>query len=382
MRRQVAPSADISELWTEAELILSLESYKRGAPTPQNVMTDVNPYNYEPVNLPNGIWYLTHSVVDKNAEMGFWKVRGDACRIFTNSSIIGWRTTLDFYMGQVPREHKTDWVMQEYSITLKEQCENVKLKDRRVLCRVFRSDGQILRHEKASNPTDVNVSVEIYSNSMPLVHANAHSKAGLSSESESKVKEKADSENGLLVMVDKFPNQPLEILPEDFISSGDYLELRDLDDPGSPSSSSENSSCLSMLSDECFDSLALLKDLKTKSNQNLRPNCRASVTEIVQPDEVIMLTNSSGDGIGNKSVLQTWGTVKTDFSRPGSSMEGSSEIKKHASITREPGPRKGGSSSSSHRAEASGHKRSVGRMKAAFGQMSRLKQKCLCFMPF
>ncbi|KAK6935538.1 NAC domain, partial [Dillenia turbinata] len=186
MRRQVAPSADISELWTEAELILSLESYKSGAPTPQTVMTNVNPYNYEPVNLPNGIWYLTHSVVDKNAEMGFWKVRGDACRIFTNSSILGWRTTLDFYMGQVPREHKTGWMMREYSITLKEQCENVKLKDRRVLCRVFRSDGKILRHEKASNPTDVNVSVEIYSNSMPLVRANAHSKAGLSSESESK----------------------------------------------------------------------------------------------------------------------------------------------------------------------------------------------------
>ncbi|KAK6938786.1 NAC domain [Dillenia turbinata] len=383
MRRPAVPPPDINEFWTDAEIILSLESYKRGDPTPQNVTTDVNPCNYDPANLPDDIWYFTHTVVDKNAERGFWKVRGDACRIFINSSIIGWRTTLDFYLGQVPHEHKTDWVMQEYSITPKDQCENIKLKDPRVLCRVFQSNGEILHHEKASSPTGIDVSVEINSNSMPVVGANSCSRAGLSSASESKVKENADIENGLLAMVDKFTNHPLEILPEDFISSGNYLELRDLDDPGSPSSSSENSSCLSMSSDEYFDSLALLKDLEPKSSQNMRPNCKASVTETVHPDEVIMHTNSSGDIIGNKTVLQTGGTVKTYFSQPGSTMEGSSKIKKQASRAHEPGPCNEGSSSGSHKAEASGHKRSPDRrMKAAFGQMSRIKRKYFCFMPF
>ncbi|KAI3513195.1 hypothetical protein L1887_20522 [Cichorium endivia] len=45
--------------------------------------------------------------------------------------------------------------------------------------------------------------------------------------------------------------------------TGDYLELNDLvDDPGSRSFSSVNSSCLTMTSDEYFDHVALLQQLE------------------------------------------------------------------------------------------------------------------------
>ena len=47
----------------------------------------------------------------------------------------------------------------------------------------------------------------------------------------------------------------------DCILRGDYFELNDLVDPVSCSSSSTNSSCLSMTSDEYFDSMALLQEL-------------------------------------------------------------------------------------------------------------------------
>ncbi|KAJ0785900.1 hypothetical protein HanOQP8_Chr02g0048671 [Helianthus annuus] len=47
----------------------------------------------------------------------------------------------------------------------------------------------------------------------------------------------------------------------DCILCGDYIELNDLIDPGSCSSSSANSSCLTVTSDEYFDSVALLQEL-------------------------------------------------------------------------------------------------------------------------
>ncbi|KAL9993403.1 hypothetical protein Hdeb2414_s1034g00975301 [Helianthus debilis subsp. tardiflorus] len=47
----------------------------------------------------------------------------------------------------------------------------------------------------------------------------------------------------------------------DCILCGDYIELNDLIDPGSRSSSSANSSCLTVTSDEYFDSMALLQEL-------------------------------------------------------------------------------------------------------------------------
>lgn len=46
------------------------------------------------------------------------------------------------------------------------------------------------------------------------------------------------------------------------------MELRDLGTPGSPSSSSDNSSCLTMSSDECFDSLDLLQDSEPRKDCN------------------------------------------------------------------------------------------------------------------
>ncbi|KAJ0785902.1 hypothetical protein HanOQP8_Chr02g0048691 [Helianthus annuus] len=48
----------------------------------------------------------------------------------------------------------------------------------------------------------------------------------------------------------------------DSILMGDYIELNDLIDPGSRSSSSANSSCLTMTSDEYFDSMALLQEIE------------------------------------------------------------------------------------------------------------------------
>lgn len=60
-----------------------------------------------------------------------------------------------------------------------------------------------------------------------------------------------------------------EIVAEmDDFFEGDYLELLDLDIPTSPSSSSENSSCLTMSSDDDFDTMDVLCDAERDINQD------------------------------------------------------------------------------------------------------------------
>ena len=80
---------------------------------------------------------------------------------------------------------------------------------------------------------------------------------------------------------------------------GDFLELIDLlDDPASPSSS--ESSCMTMSSDECFDSLALLQELKPENNQN-GAGCKFNVSAPVKPNEVVVFPATTG--------LSTFSTV-------------------------------------------------------------------------
>ncbi|KAL8225775.1 hypothetical protein R6Q57_018332 [Mikania cordata] len=66
-------------------------------------------------------------------------------------------------------------------------------------------------------------------------------------------------------IMEKETGPPLAILEQssemDCILRGDYFELNDIIDPGSQSSSSANSSCLTVTSDEYFDSMALLQEL-------------------------------------------------------------------------------------------------------------------------
>lgn len=73
-------------------------------------------------------WFLIHSNENKDNKDGFWKTRGEPFKIFSNSGISGWRSTFEFYEGKAPHRYKTDWVMQEYSITQRGLCEGTNAK--------------------------------------------------------------------------------------------------------------------------------------------------------------------------------------------------------------------------------------------------------------
>ncbi|ONI32859.1 hypothetical protein PRUPE_1G390000 [Prunus persica] len=143
-------------------------------------------------------WYFILSNENKPTEHGYWRAKGEACRIFSNSSMTGWRAIIEFYQGQSPHESKTNWVMQEYWITQKKLSKDSKPKTR-------------------------------------------------------------------------------------FMPEIDYV--------------SRDSSCLTMSSDECFDSLALLEELEPKNSPYLVNNnagCKFSISAPLRADELVMFAASSG----------------------------------------------------------------------------------------
>lgn len=85
------------------------------------------------------------------------------------------------------------------------------------------------------------------------------------------------------------------------------MELNDLqDDPESNFSSSQNSSCPSKLSEEYFDSLALLRDLEEEDNIKTKENPSSSryhFNHSVRSDDVIIQPPSSGISVSNNTSL-------------------------------------------------------------------------------
>ncbi|ONI32747.1 hypothetical protein PRUPE_1G383200 [Prunus persica] len=319
--------ADIGFQCTDEELCISLGKIISGSPLPGNVIEDANPYQLVPSNLPDGFWYFIHSNENKPTNFGYWRTKGEACRIFSNSSITGWRATLEFYQGQAPNESKTDWVMQEYWLTQKKLSED------------------------------------------------------------SKAKVSKDNERGTLIVTERVPDHDVQIMPEiDYVSRGDYLELLDLDTPASFSFSSD-SSCLTMSSDECFDSLALLEELEPKNSQDLvnkNAGCKFSISAPPRPDELVIFAASSGSFSKSPSEER----VKTHSPIPGSAVCGKISGKTSNNMNRiqKPDCRNEGGPSTSHNVDVSPSSHTAsqeGKRRArTIGRTEKLKKKYFCFMPF
>ncbi|KAF3446278.1 hypothetical protein FNV43_RR11457 [Rhamnella rubrinervis] len=377
---EMSPPADIGLFCSDEELIIILDRIITGSPLPGNVIRDVNPYHYKPANLPDNIWFFIHSKEKKDTHFGCWRTKGEACNLFSNSSITGWRSTLEFYEGQAPYEHKTGWVMQEYWITQNRLSEDNKAKEASSLCKVFLVGKQTKNHEKHQEAA----SGDMASHSTISLVQNAENDIGQSSSSRHQVIK--DRQTGNLALEEIFPDYPEENVPEiDCLSRGDYLELLDLDNPASPSSSSD-SSCLTMSSDECFDSLAL-QDLETENNNDMVQNdagCKFSVSASIKPTEVLMHPASSG-AVYKSSDVQVIGT---DKSIPSSALRIrilDKNTLKSSSRSQKPDFRSEGTSSDSGKAAMpfSTHMAaSEEERKASISRRKKPKKKYFCFMPF
>lgn len=92
-----------------------------------------------------------------------------------------------------------------------------------------------------------------------------------------------DNQDAEPLVSERTLNHPDNLLDINYFPYGDYLEENDLVAPLSPSSSSDNSSCLSQTSDDCFDSL-LGQDLEYDKARG----CKFSVAPLLMPDNVVL----------------------------------------------------------------------------------------------
>ncbi|KAJ4967590.1 hypothetical protein NE237_019439 [Protea cynaroides] len=362
----VPPLADIEFHCTDDELVEHLERMVCGAPLPANVIMEVNPYNVLPWNLPDKIWYFFNSEDPKVTGTGYWKATGEGRIISKNSTTTGCKTTLEFYTDEAPYGTKTDWMMYEYKIYQKGLLEKNEIQDSSSLCRVFLNSIQNPDYEAHHSRAGADDASGDYIHPMSAIRVNAeeiclHAQDG---SSRSQVIHGSDEDGPTAVsemhLPDQRPDNPVQALHENYdFSRGDFLELLDLVKPGSPSSGSENLSCLSMSSDECSDSLALLRDLEGGKGQNTQKNqinSNFSVSISHRPNQMVFKPTSSGSAV-EQHVLDI-------------------NMQKHVADQ--------GSSTSSENDAASScglPADSIARNKAV-GRMTKLKRKYWCFMPF
>ncbi|KAI3460297.1 hypothetical protein Pfo_016960 [Paulownia fortunei] len=378
---QPPPPAEIDLYWSDEQIISMLDEYTPGSHLPNNVLADSSPYQYPPSNLPEGIWYLVHSNEKKESVYGFWKAKGEACNFYSNSMIIGWRTTLEYFEGQAPHGQRTEWLMQEYGLTQKELCDKDKPKESRFLCRVFLCSGH--SSKSGMHPQNCETIIEPKKiTSVASINPNNNITSGQNSGSESKREFKGEA---LPVETDNKPNSSPQLFSElECFLRGDYLELNDLEDPESHSSSSQNSSCLSKLSDEEFDISAFLRDLEEEENnymQGQQSSSRYSFTS-VRPNDVVLQPASSG-------ALLT-GSARTDLvegSRSSSTIHErltDKRVQEHTTKRHNPESRTEGTSNFSSSGTPSTSQTNVvpsGEKKAGAGRMKKLKTY-FCFKPF
>ncbi|PON36470.1 NAC domain containing protein [Parasponia andersonii] len=373
-----ARSHDTGFSFTDKDVFVRLEEIMNGSPLPSNVISDVNPYQHKPAHLPDGIWFYIGSEVNKNANFGYWRTTGEASQIFSNSSITVWRSTLEFYEVQAPHGHKTGWMMQEYWITRKILSKNNNAKETSLLCNVFFVGEEKPNHEKPQKMTQADMAIQ----STESVVQKSENYTGQGSTSKPQMGEDNETENE-----ERFPANRMDIVPEiDDLSGGDYLELLDLQNPASPSSSSD-SSCVTMSSDECFDVLDLLRDLESEKGHSMVQNnagCKLSVFASSRPAEVVMHPASTGtlDKSPSQEILVNNRSVSGSAI---SSKTSDKKVLKNANKNQKPDFRNEVTSSTSQNRFMSlgGNTTAAGEdKKEARGRMKKLKKKYLCFMPF
>lgn len=371
----VPPPANIGLCWTDEEICECMERMAQGFPIPGNVIDD-NPYQYRPSNLPD-MWFFMRSEQENVSEYGSWNARGEACEIFRNSAITGWRTTLEFYEGQAPHRQRTNWVMQEYRINHKGLHSNGNLKVSGVLCRVFHSspNPEMLHKMRGLENSGRN---HFHPSSSGLVIQEPGSATGRGSMIESQARDRDDN-MGLLAAHGGHRDIPiLDSLDMDSISRGDFLELADLDDGESRSSSSDNTSCVTISSEECFDSLALLQDLEDSINrqeQEKDANFKFSVAASVRPTEVVLPPANSGS------------LISSNGRQPPAGDAGKKVLEKkdpkNAIKSQKTENGNEGTSNSRNVATSSRHKTVPEEEKEdRVKRMKKLRKKYLCFMPF
>ncbi|CAA2973500.1 NAC transcription factor 29-like isoform X1 [Olea europaea subsp. europaea] len=334
--------SSLSEMGSNDEqIILSLDKYIRGSPLPNNVIADLDLYQYNPSNLPDGIWYFIHSNDRKETAFGFWKTKGETNEIYLNSELSGWRTTLEFFEGEAPNGRRTGWLMQEYSITQKGLCHKTEPKDSKSICRIFLSSAHSPKNQIQPNYNKTDFSAKCNS-SVASVNPSNNNTSAQDSLSKSEVK----GSRTLLQMILRRSNVSREV------TSWNWMILQN---PRHFLLVQRIQVVQAGHSDEFFDSLALLRDLNDQDNKQLQGKdlSKYSFSASVRPDKDLY------GGTGSKHAVE--GFLTRSAPDPNKCQESEHRIEGTANFYDEAKPS------------------ATGERKAAVGRMQRLKEILCCF---
>ncbi|XP_010939028.1 uncharacterized protein [Elaeis guineensis] len=294
---------DINASSTDEELVLFVGGRKFGDPVPDNVITEVSPFSVEPWNSPD-MWYLYNpddpqslngECEIKVTRTGYWKPMG-GLRIFTSTPTVGRKTTREFYIGKAPNGDKTGWTMHEYQTEQKTHQGINKEQDHCSLYRVFFQINERPNHEEQHNSmiadaADGDYLEHVLLNLLEQENNSSSSGAGNRSQMVGRDQQGQSVLSGTSVTGPETDSSAEDVYATCDFSKGDYLELNDLYSPGTSSSSSDNSSLMSVNSDEYFDADALLRDLENEHNPRVEEehaDCRYSVSASVKSNQVVI----------------------------------------------------------------------------------------------
>ncbi|KAG1342121.1 NAC domain-containing protein 41 [Cocos nucifera] len=395
----VSVPPDINILSTDEELVQFMGERKAGDPVPANVITEVNPFNIEPWNSSEDIWYLYNPEDPQSlngdgefkvTRIGYWKSRGDL-RIFTGTPTVGRKTTREFYVGKAPNGNGTGWMMHEYQAEQKTINGINKEQDYSSLYRVFLQIDERSSHEEQHNSATADGAEGDYLE-CALLNILEQEENNLSSrDAGNRSQTVGAEEQGQLVssgtsVTDSVTDDHFgeKYATCDF-SKGDYLELNDLCSPETSSSSSDNSSIMSANSDGYFDADALLRDLENDHNLRVEEEhgeYRYNVSASVKSNRVVIMPPTPGSVCSNSSsnLVVEGSTSANPMPEEARASEPSSSADKLSDIGRASDPGKSPDShsdqSSSDSSHGSGTSKRQG-LKSA-GRIAKLGKKYYC----
>ncbi|XP_028554123.1 NAC transcription factor 32-like [Dendrobium catenatum] len=318
------PLFDADDGSIDEKVMLFLSGRKAGDPTPANVITNVNPFSLEPWDFPEGMWYLYNynnyqSCTEwrniKVKRIGYWKPM-DEITIFQDAATVGGKITLEFYVGLEPFGNRTGWKMQEYHRDQKSYPESNFSQDYQLMCRVFLQNEKTskicdfkLPNEEQLNPSSSCDDDDVLHVESLLMRFVEDEESSLSTDAQNRSQPFTGSDEIVQAAADS--NEVAALEDQNSFSSSDshayfgfpmddYLELNDLCDPGSASSSSNNSSNISFHSNEYFNSEELLRCLGSASSQNMQEehkdyNCCVSTS--AKPVNVVINPSQPSDSV-------------------------------------------------------------------------------------
>ncbi|XP_064951740.1 NAC domain-containing protein 26-like isoform X3 [Musa acuminata AAA Group] len=370
----MCPSAPISvqlcinKHWSDEEVIQLLGGRTIGDLILANLITGVDPFNIEPSN-------------SSETKSGFWRIK-DECRIFTNTTCVGRKTTMEYYEGKLPKGNKTRWMMIKYQVECKTGNGFNQQKDYNSLCRVFLQNDWT-EYEEQHYSASANVGGEYIIQLVQVYREPEETNLPSKNVLNRSLGQPAFSES---VGEPLHENVVEEIESNCNFSIGDYLELNDLMSPETSSSSSNNSSCVSTNSYDYFDADAFLFSVGDEDNMRSDEEYldrRFSIPILIESSQTAVRPSSPGSIHGNNNIVTEENMATSSLPRNEILDQGLPVSNEEVQRTRDDKSEKSEGSQTNQVADSSFDVRSMqGNGLKKTGKIAKLGKKYCCFGSF